>query len=77
MSEPSNIACPVGEGAYAVIFTSQVPSRKAKKAFGEYLYTAMLGGAPPESAYQTAILSMIGSKDPALNHSWPWFVMWE
>ena len=22
MSEPSNIACPVGEGAYAVIFTS-------------------------------------------------------
>jgi hypothetical protein len=64
-------------GTGAVIFTSHVPSRKAKKAFGEYLYTALLGGATPEAAHQAAMLSMIGSKDPALTFAWPWFVMWE
>jgi hypothetical protein len=64
-------------GSTAVIFTSRVPSRKAKKAFGEYLYTALLGGATPETAYQSAVLSMINSKDAAQTYAWPWFVMWE
>jgi tetratricopeptide (TPR) repeat protein len=64
-------------GSNAVIFTSRVPSRKAKKAFGEYLYTALLGGASPETAYQSAVKSMINSKDPAQAYAWPWFVMWE
>jgi tetratricopeptide (TPR) repeat protein len=64
-------------GTNSVIFTSHVPSRKAKKAFGEYLYTALLGGASPEAAYQTAMLTMINSKDAAQTYAWPWFVIWE
>ena len=67
----------LANGTQNVVFTSMVPSRKAKKFFGEILYTALLAGADVRSAYRKAQMEMIGTGEFSAPHSWAPFFLWE
>ncbi len=67
----------LANGTQEVVFTSTVPSRKAKKIFGEILYTALLAGADVRTAYRKAQLEMIGTGEFAAPHAWAPFFLWE
>jgi CHAT domain-containing protein/tetratricopeptide (TPR) repeat protein len=66
----------LANGTQEVVFTSTVPSRKAKKFFGEIMYTALLSGADVRSAYRKAQLEMIRTGDYASPFTWAPFFIW-
>ena len=64
-------------GAQDVIFTSWVPTRKAKKYFGELFYTALLAGADVPGAFRKAELGMINAGEYSSPAIWGPFALWE
>ena len=66
----------LANGTQEVVFTSTVPSRKAKKVCGEIFYTALLSGADVRSAYRKAQLEMIRTADYASPFTWAPFFIW-
>ncbi|MEW6510466.1 MAG: CHAT domain-containing protein [Bacteroidota bacterium] len=66
----------LGSGTQELIFTARPPSRKAKKFFGEVLYTSLLAGANSRTAFQKAQTEMIKSAEYAPPHVWAPFVLW-
>ena len=66
----------LAKGTQEAIMTSIVPSRKAKKYFGEVFYTALLTGVPARVAYERAMLEMIRNRDFSLPHNWGPFFLW-
>ena len=66
----------MANGTQEVIFTSTVPSRKAKKFFGEIFYTALLAGSDVRGAYRKAQLEMIRTADYAAPFTWAPFFLW-
>ena len=67
----------VAAGAQDVIFTSWVPTRKAKKYFGELFYTALLAGADVPGAFRKAELGMINAGEYSSPAIWGPFVLWQ
>jgi len=66
----------LANGSGAVVMNSYVPSRKSKKIFGEYFYTALLNGQTGPIAYRTALLGMIRNREFASPGRWGEFFMW-
>ncbi len=66
----------LANGTQEVVFTSIVPSRIAKKFFGEIFYTALLAGADVRSAYRKAQLEMIRTAEYSSPFTWAPFVLW-
>jgi CHAT domain-containing protein len=66
----------LANGTQEVVFTSMVPSRKAKKFFGEIFYTTLLSGADVRAAYRKAQLEMIRTADYASPFTWAPFFLW-
>jgi tetratricopeptide (TPR) repeat protein len=66
----------LSNGTQELIFTSTVPSRKAKKFFGEIFYTSLLSGADVRAAYRKAQLEMIKTADYASPFTWAPFFLW-
>jgi len=64
-------------GTEGTIVNAVTPLRGAKKAFGEYLYTALQAGGSPESAYRKAELEMIRTKDFGAQYYWAPFLYWK
>ena len=64
-------------GAQDVVFTAWVPTRKAKKYFGELFYTALLAGADVPGAYRKAELGMINAGEYSSPAVWGPFTLWE
>lgn len=63
-------------GAQQTVFTSRVPTRKAKKIFGELFYTALLSGLHTRAAFHKAQLDMIKMPEYAPPHVWSPFFLW-
>jgi hypothetical protein len=63
-------------GSSAVMVNFRPASRKAKKYFGEILYTSMLAGKSSEVAYREALLEMIRNKEYAAPYMWAAFSLW-
>jgi hypothetical protein len=63
-------------GSEGMIMNAVPPLRGAKKAFGEYLYTALQTGASPEAAFRTAVREMIDTRDLAGLQYWAPFMYW-
>jgi hypothetical protein len=63
-------------GTRTVILSTYPPTRKAKKFFGEQLYTALLAGSPAEEGYRQAQLEMIKNGDYSSPHIWAPFFLW-
>lgn len=61
-------------GAY--ISNLYTPSRKTKKIFGEYLYTALLQGNSVAAAYWKAQLDMMKNPESSEQYSWGPFCFW-
>ena len=66
----------LANGTQEVVFTSTVPSRIAKKFFGEIFYTTLLTGADVRSAYRKAQLEMIRTGEYAAPFRWAPFFLW-
>ena len=66
----------LANGTQEIVFTSTVPSRKAKKFFGEIFYTTLLTGADVRTAFRKAQLEMIGTADYASPFTWAPFFLW-
>jgi CHAT domain-containing protein len=66
----------LANGTQEIVFTSTVPSRKAKKFFGEIFYTTLLTGADVRAAYRKAQLEMIRTADYASPFTWAPFFLW-
>ena len=66
----------LANGTQEVVFTSTVPSRRAKKFFGEIFYTALLAGSDVRGAYRKAQLEMIRTADYAAAFTWAPFFLW-
>ena len=66
----------LANGTQEVVFTSTVPSRKAKKFFGEVFYTALLAGDDVRGAYRKAQLEMIRTGEYSSPFTWAPFVLW-
>ena len=66
----------LANGTQQVVFTSTVPSRKAKKFFGEIFYTTLLAGADVRAAYRKAQLEMIKTGEYAPAFTWAPFFLW-
>jgi tetratricopeptide (TPR) repeat protein len=66
----------LANGTQEIVFTSTVPSRKAKKYFGEIFYTTLLAGADVRTAYRKAQLEMIRTADYASTFTWAPFFLW-
>jgi CHAT domain-containing protein len=63
-------------GTRTVVLSAYTPTRKAKKFFGEQLYTALLAGSPAEEGYRQAQLEMIRNSDYTSPHVWAPFFLW-
>jgi hypothetical protein len=63
-------------GSEGMIINAVPPLRGAKKAFGEYLYTALQTGASPEAAFRSAVREMIDTRDLAGPQYWAPFMYW-
>jgi tetratricopeptide (TPR) repeat protein len=57
-------------GAQHVIATMWQGDRKAKKDFGEWFYTAIEGGTPPDEAYHLAIQKLSASTEDGPGKQW-------
>ncbi|HMK39482.1 MAG TPA: CHAT domain-containing protein [Bacteroidota bacterium] len=66
----------LANGTPQVVFTSMVPSRKAKKFFGEIFYTALLAGGDVRTAFRKAQLEMIKTGEYASPCTWSPFFLW-
>ncbi|HEX7573058.1 MAG TPA: CHAT domain-containing protein [Bacteroidota bacterium] len=66
----------LANGTQEIVFTSTVPSRKAKKFFGEIFYTTLLTGADVRTAYRKAQMEMIRTADYASPFTWAPFFLW-
>ena len=66
----------LANGTQQIVFTSTVPSRKAKKFFGEIFYTTLLTGADVRTAYRKAQMEMIRTSDYASAFTWAPFFLW-
>jgi tetratricopeptide (TPR) repeat protein len=63
-------------GSDGIIMNTVPPLRGAKKAFGEFLYTALQAGAPPETAFRTAQQQMINTREFSGPQFWAPFLYW-
>jgi tetratricopeptide (TPR) repeat protein len=63
-------------GSDGTIMNSVPPLRGAKKAFGEFLYTALQAGASPETAFRTAQQQMINTREFTGPQFWAPFMYW-
>ena len=66
----------LANGTRQVVFTSMVPSRKAKKFFGEIFYTALLAGSDVRTAFRKAQLEMIKTGEYSAPFTWAPFFLW-
>jgi tetratricopeptide (TPR) repeat protein len=66
----------LANGTQEIVFTSSVPSRKAKKFFGEIFYTSLLAGTDVRSAYRKAQMEMIRTAEYASPFTWAPFFLW-
>ncbi len=66
----------LANGTSTVISQMYVPTRKAKKYFGEILYTTLLAGEKSETAFRQMQLQMIVNPEYAPVYLWAPFAMW-
>lgn len=63
-------------GSGMVVMNCYLPTRGAKKAFGELFYTALLQGLPADEAVQKAQMGMIKGKEFSTPAAWAGFMTW-
>lgn len=63
-------------GSGTIVMNVFLPTRGAKKAFGEMFYTALLQGMVPEAAVQKAQVEMIRGKQFATPAAWAAYMAW-
>jgi tetratricopeptide (TPR) repeat protein len=63
-------------GSGTIVMNAFLPSRGAKKAFGELFYTALLQGVSAEEAVRKAQQQMIAGKQFSTPASWGAFMVW-
>ncbi len=63
-------------GTGSIVMNVFMPTRGAKKAFGELFYTALLQGLTAEDAVQKAQVEMIRGKQFATPASWAGYMAW-
>ena len=66
----------LGNGTETVVMNGFVPTRKAKKFFGEMFYTELLGGTAPREAAHRAVLAMLRTREYSSPSVWGAFVVW-
>jgi CHAT domain-containing protein len=66
----------LSNGTGTVVMNGFVPTRKAKRFFGEMFYTELLAGSHPREAAQRAILAMLRAREYASPSVWGAFVIW-
>jgi tetratricopeptide (TPR) repeat protein/CHAT domain-containing protein len=66
----------LANGSTTVISQMYVPTRKAKKYFGEVLYTTLLAGENSETAFRQMQLQMIVNPEYAPVYLWAPFALW-
>jgi tetratricopeptide (TPR) repeat protein len=66
----------LANGSSAIIVNMLPSSRKAKKYFGEYFYTALLAGKSTNAAFRQAMLEMIRNKETVSPFAWAPFSIW-
>ncbi len=63
-------------GSSSCMMNAHPASRKARKFFGEMIYTTLLGGKSADVAYRQALVEMIRNKDYATPYMWASFALW-
>ena len=63
-------------GSGTIVMNVVLPTRSAKKAFGEAFYTALLQGMSAEEAVRKAQREMIGSRQFPTPAFWAPFMVW-
>jgi tetratricopeptide (TPR) repeat protein len=63
-------------GSRAVIVNGFIPSRKAKKYFGELFYTSLLAGNTSTTAFRQVQVGMIKNPEYSSPHLWGVFFLW-
>ncbi len=63
-------------GSGMVVMNCYLPTRGAKKAFGELFYTALMQGLPADAAVQKAQMGMIKGKEFSTPAAWAAFMTW-
>ena len=66
----------LSNGTGTVVMNGFVPTRKAKKFFGEMFYTELLAGKQPNDAAQRALLAMVRNREYASPSIWGAFMVW-
>jgi len=66
----------LSNGTGTVAMNGFVPTRKAKKFFGEIFYTELLAGRHPREAAHSAVLAMARNREYASPSVWGAFVVW-
>jgi len=66
----------LSNGTRTVVMNGFVPTRKAKRFFGEMFYTELLAGRPPREAAHRAVLAMLRNREYASPSIWGAFVVW-
>lgn len=66
----------LANGTGTVVMNGFVPTRKAKRFFGEMFYTELLAGREPREAAHRAVLAMLRDREYASPSIWGAFVVW-